>query len=54
MDSIFIGTGNIVIVKPSSSSYYSERAEAKEAYLDIWERRGGERRGEDRIERVRY
>ena len=40
-----MGIGNIVIVKPSPSSYYSTRdmEVSKEAYIDIWQRRGGER-----------
>ena len=36
MGSIFMGIGNIVIVKPSPYSSSSARAAAKEAYIDIW------------------
>ena len=48
MGSIFMGIGNIFIIKPSTSSYSSARemADIKEAYIDTWERRGEERRGE--------
>ena len=37
MGSIFMGIGNIVISKPSSSSSARARAEAKEAYIDPWD-----------------
>ena len=39
MDSIFMGIGNIIIVKTSTSSSSSTRTVGKEAYIDIWERR---------------
>ena len=39
MGIILMAIGNIVIVKPSSSSSFSSRAASKEAYIDIWERK---------------
>ena len=51
MGSIFTGIGNIVIVKPSPSSYsYSmrETTAAKEAHIDLWEMRGEDRTEEKR------
>ena len=48
MGSIFMVIGNILIVKYSSYYSSSVKAEVKEAYIDLWERRGEERRGEER------
>ena len=46
MGSIFMGIGNIFIIKPSTSSYFSARAVAKEAYIYIFESIGEDRRVE--------
>ena len=40
MGIILMGIRNIVIFKPSFSSSFSARAASKDAYIDIWERRG--------------
>ena len=50
MDSIFMAIGNTVIVKPLPYPSSSARATtaAKEAYIDIWDRRGKERVSEER------
>ena len=57
MGSIFMGISNIFIIKPSpsSSSSATARVAAKEAYIDLWDRRGGggDIGGERILDRVR-
>ena len=48
MGSIYMGIGNIVIVKTSLFSYSSARAAGKEDCIDIWESIGEERIREER------
>ena len=47
MGSLYMGIGNIVIVKNSPYSSSSAREEGKEDCIDIWESRGEKVREED-------